>query len=266
MASVTQIGKADRYTDVDGSSDILHDRPPLVLRAEIGAAPRTAAITVIVNHLRSLNDIADPAAGPRVRLKRRVQAEALASLIQSLQASERVIAVGDFNAFDFSDGYVDVVGTILGTPAPASEVVLPTIDLVDPNLTALSAMVPAVQRYSYVFDGSAQVLDHVLVTSNTLPLVAGLEWARTNADFPETFRQDGTRPERLSDHDPAVAYFRLPCSIDVSASVSVTRGGFVFDRSTRRFVQQITVQNVGAAAGWLAKWLLRSTGSVPGPR
>ena len=137
------------------------------------------------------------------------------------------------------------------TPAPASEVVLSTIDLVDPNLTALgSAMVPAEQRYSYVFDGNAQVLDHVLVTSNTLPLVAGLEWARTNADFPETFRQDGTRPERLSDHDPAVAYFRLPpppCSVDVSSSVSVTRGGFVFERLTRRFVQQITVQNVGAA-------------------
>ena len=77
---------------------------------------RRVAITVIVNHLRSLNDIDDPAAGPRVRAKRRAQAEALASLIQSLQASERVIAVGDFNAFEFSDGYVDVIGTILGDP------------------------------------------------------------------------------------------------------------------------------------------------------
>ena len=248
VVSVTQIGKADRFVDVDGSSDILHDRPPLVLRADVGAAPQSVAITVIVNHLRSLNDIDDPAAGPRVRLKRRVQAEALASLIQSIQISERVIAVGDFNAFEFSDGFVDVIGTILGDPAPASEVVLSTVDLVDPNLTSLGTMVPAEQRYSYVFDGNAQVLDHVLVTSNTLPLVAGLEWARTNADFPETFRQDGTRPERLSDHDPAVAYFRLPpppCSVDVSTLVSVTRGGFVFDRSTRRFVQQLTVQNVG---------------------
>ncbi len=145
-----------------------------------------------------------------------------------------------------------MIGTILGDPAPASEVVLSTVDLVDPNLTSLGTMVPAEQRYSYVFDGNAQVLDHVLVTSNTLPLVAGLEWARTNADFPETFRQDGTRPERLSDHDPAVAYFRLPpppCSVDVSTLVSVTRGGFVFDRSTRRFVQQLTVQNVGDRAG-----------------
>ena len=35
------------------------------------------------------------------------------------------VAAGDFNAFEFSDGLVDVMGTVRGTPAPAEEVVDP---------------------------------------------------------------------------------------------------------------------------------------------
>ncbi len=44
-------------------------------------------------------------------------------------------SVGDYNAYQFSDGYVDSLGTIQGTPVPANEVVLPSTDLVDPDLT-----------------------------------------------------------------------------------------------------------------------------------
>ena len=46
-------------------------------------------------------------------------------MIQSLQAADpaaRIVAIGDFNAFDVSDGYVDSIGTIGGAPAPATEV------------------------------------------------------------------------------------------------------------------------------------------------
>jgi len=46
---------------------------------------------------------------PRVRAKRAAQAEFLANLLQSHQAAgENVISVCDCNAFEFSDGYVDV--------------------------------------------------------------------------------------------------------------------------------------------------------------
>jgi hypothetical protein len=30
-----------------------------------------------------------------------------------------------------------------------------------------------------------------------------------DADFPEVYRNDPNRPERVSDHDPFVAYFSL---------------------------------------------------------
>src|ERR1700753_2755306 len=34
--------------------------------------------------------------------------------------------------------------------------------------------------------------------------------ARNDADFPEVFRNDPNRPERISDHDMPVSYFFLP--------------------------------------------------------
>src|SRR5258708_2900060 len=36
---------------------------------------------------------------------------------------DNIVSVGDYNSFEFNDGYVDVVGTVLGTPAPADQVV-----------------------------------------------------------------------------------------------------------------------------------------------
>ena len=58
-----------------------------------------------------------------------------------------------------------------------------------------------------MFDGNAQLLDHVIVTPSTLPLFRAIQWGRVNADFPESLRGIATRPERLSDHDPVVAFF-----------------------------------------------------------
>jgi uncharacterized protein len=213
---VQQYGKDATFTNPDtNAQDLLNDRPPLLLRATVhGGLYADSDVTVIANHLRSLNGVDDAATGARVRAKRLAQAEFLARLIQDRQnanAAEHIVAVGDFNAFEVNDGYVDVMNTIRGDAPPADQVVLATAagDLVEPNLTDLMTLAPADQRYSYSFDGSAQELDHVLVTQSTLAIVHGVEWGRTNADFPETFRSDGTRPERVSDHDPVVAYFRL---------------------------------------------------------
>jgi predicted extracellular nuclease len=60
-----------------------------------------------------------------------------------------------------------------------------------------------------VFDGTAQALDHMLVSATLLPLVSDFVYVRGNADSPEVWRSDGTRPERVSDHDAALVYLRL---------------------------------------------------------
>jgi predicted extracellular nuclease len=215
VVDVTQFGKATTYVEPGGESALLNDRPPLVLRAIVNSeAHPPYPVTVIVNHLRSLSGVDDPADGDRVRTKRRAQAEYLANLIQARQAAdptERIVSVGDYNAFQFNDGYVDVIGTIKGSPTPATEVVLASGDLVDPNLLDLVDFAPASQRYSYSFDGNAQELDHVLVTTgpqNSLRPI-DLQYGRMDTDFPEIYRSDPNRPERLSDHDPLVAYFSL---------------------------------------------------------
>src|SRR4030095_16841653 len=167
VVDVTQFGKATTYVEPGGASALLNDRPPLVLRAIVNSASQPPSpVTVIVNHLRSLSGVDDPADGDRVRAKRRAQAEYLANLIQARQAggpTERIVSVGDYNAFQFNDGYVDVIGTIKGSPTPANEVVLASGALVDPNLVDLVDVVPAGERYSFSFDGNAQELDHVLV-------------------------------------------------------------------------------------------------------
>ncbi len=210
VIEVTQSGKDATYINPNNNqAELLNDRPPLVLRATINASGHPPfALTVIVNHLRSLNGIDDATDGNRVRVKRRAQAEYLANLIQTRQTAspaERIVVIGDFNAYQFSDGYVDVIGTIKGTPTTATNVVLASSDLVNPDLTDLVETIPAAQRYSYNFNGSAQVLDHVLVTANLLTRVRRFEYARNDADFPETYRSDPNRPERISDHDMPVA-------------------------------------------------------------
>ena len=215
VVSVTQEGKDTTFIDpTDGSEDVLNDRPPLVLKAKV--VPTAAAefpVLVIVNHLRSLNDVAqDPGAGPRVREKRRKQAEFLANLIQTLQtanSNERIFSVGDYNAFQFSDGLVDLIGTIKGAPTPAEQVVLASDDLVNPDLVDLVDGATANQRYSYVFDGNAQVLDHVLMSGNLTGRLRRFTHARLDADFPGSLRNDPNRPERLSDHDAPVAFLTL---------------------------------------------------------
>ena len=189
---------------------LLNDRPPLVLKALVhGPIDTPFPVTVIVNHLRSLSGI-DGADGERIRAKRRAQAEFLATLIQAHQSTERVISIGDYNAFAFNDGLVDVIGTVKGQPTPPDQVALASPDLVDPDLTNLGDALGAAQQYSFVFDGNAQALDHILVNRLALPRVTRMAYARSNADFPESLRGDATRPERLSDHDAAIVYFALP--------------------------------------------------------
>jgi predicted extracellular nuclease len=208
-----QEGKPLTFTNPLGQEELLNDRPPLLLGVRV-TNQRNAQlrVTILINHLRSMIDIESATTGPRVRAKRAAQAEFVAGLVNrrlSDDPHERFLLVGDFNAFEFNDGYVDVIGTIRGTPAAREQVILETDDLVDPDLTNLIDALPPQERYSYVFDGTAQALDHMLASEALLPQVSGFSYIRGNADSPEVWRSDARRPERLSDHDAALVYLRL---------------------------------------------------------
>ena len=249
VIDVTQYGKDTTYIDPNTNTPaLLNDRPPLVLRANVTQTGSQVAlpVTVIVNHLRSLSNVDDPVDGPRVRAKREAQAEYLANLIQGFQNATPavyLVSIGDYNAFQFNDGYADVMGVIKGTPAPANQVVAPPATITNPALTDLLDTTSADQRYSYSFNGNAQELDHVLVNPNMLSRETRYAVARNDADFPEIYRNDPNRPERISDHDMPVAYFSLPLASDVSGQVSVTSSGLVFSRLTRTYNGTVTITN-----------------------
>jgi len=224
----TQFGKTDTFIDpTDGSEDVLNDRPPVILRAAIQSPSGNAfPLTVVVNHLRSLSGVETDA---RVRAKRKAQAEFLASLIQQRQVQnpgERIISVGDFNAFEFNDGFVDVIGTIRGTPAPADMVVVSSPDLVNPDLINLVEQIPQNQRYSFSFDGNGQVLDHHLITQNLSGIFDKLAFARNNTDFAGVLQNDPQRPERVSDHDAPVSYFNFPADTTTTLTSSLNPSSF----------------------------------------
>jgi endonuclease/exonuclease/phosphatase family metal-dependent hydrolase len=215
VVSVTQEGKTAQFTNpVNGQMETLNDRPPLVLEALVQhPGTNVEPITIINNHLRSLIDVElTNDDGRRVRAKRRAQAEFLANLVQARQTvnpAERILVVGDFNAFDVNDGYVDGIATIAGTPAAPELVTLASSDLVNPDLVLIADTTPASQRYSFVFDGNAQTIDHALATQNLASRISGAAHAHLNADFPESLRSDATRMERLTDHDPKIVYITL---------------------------------------------------------
>ena len=204
----------------------LFDRPSLLMQVRIdgGALVLPQHLTVIANELRSLADVGrDDLVGQAARAQRQAQAELVAEEIRNRQLnnpSEAIIALGDFNAFEFNDGYVDVVGTIAGTPAPGDQVVLVSPDRVPYDLENLIGTLPADQRYSSVVNGTAQALDHMLISPQLGTQVTGFGFARVNADFPVASQTETTSPERLSDRDPAVVYLTFPP--DVSAPVFVS--------------------------------------------
>ncbi|GAB2503334.1 lamin tail domain-containing protein [Lysobacter humi (ex Lee et al. 2017)] len=250
VRSVQQIGKDTTWTSPGGDVELLNDRPPLLLDAVVHYADgRAFPLNVVIVHQRSLNGSDETGAGgERVRAKRQRQAEFLAAFLDARQKSApdvRLVVLGDFNAFEFNDGLAHTMGTITGEPAAneATAVAGDGADLVEPNLVNLGSLEPQAERYSFVFGGNAQTLDHVLVNENMVVATrhASLDHARINADFPETNRSLGDSPSRLADHDPVVAYFvpRRIADLAVDAQATEARTG-----GTLRF--DVALRNLGA--------------------
>lgn len=215
VVSAKQFGKSERFKNpITGNDDILNDRPPIVLELTI-RDPRSDqpfAFTIVNNHLKSLRGVDDPKDGQAVRTKKKLQAEFLAKWVnerQKTSPTERILLVGDFNAFQFNDGLVDQIGTIIGKPAPRDAALESSPDLVETDLIDLVNLIKVDQQYSYTFDGNAQVLDHFIANVPMRRHLAGFGYLRVNSDYPQILRAVGDRPERFSDHDVAVGYFTL---------------------------------------------------------
>ncbi len=208
-----QLAKNEELKMEGRSGDKLFDRPPFMIRVQAidPSSQEPLTLTAIVNHFKSYGGIDDPKDGLRVQTKRAQEADWLANFVAErakADPNERMFVCGDFNAFVVNDGYNDLIGTLIGTPdqnvaVPGKTFATGLIDL------ALLKSLPAADRYSYVFDGSAQVLDHVLINRKLGERLLKFGYARVDADYPVIWASDDTRPERLSDHDAPIAFFSL---------------------------------------------------------
>jgi endonuclease/exonuclease/phosphatase family metal-dependent hydrolase len=124
----------------------------------------------------------------------------------------------------------DFVGSILAVDANANVVVLGDINDFEfsetmEHLTAggvlhpLMSTLPQNERYSYVFEGNSQSLDHIVVSNSLFSSPFEYDPVHVNAEF----------FDQLSDHDPQVARFFVNTAptADAGGPYSVAEGGSV---------------------------------------
>ena len=114
---------------------------------------------------------------------REAAAKAVNEVVDAIVAADpdaKVVVLGDLNTFEFTDEVAeDLAGTGL-----------------DKVLTHLAEFADPEDVWSYIFDGNAQALDHILATSNLLGGVE-VDYVHVNAD----------QALQASDHDPVLALF-----------------------------------------------------------
>jgi hypothetical protein len=115
-------------------------------------------------------------------VQRNQQAQIVNTFVDSLlalDADARVVVVGDLNDFEFSSALTTVKGGVLH---------------------ALVESLPANERYTYVFEGNSQTLDHILLSNalfNNFPFAFDI--VHFNAEF----------VNNASDHDPPIVRLTL---------------------------------------------------------
>jgi predicted extracellular nuclease len=145
---------------------------------------------LIVNHFNSKGGdqgLFGPQQPPVLssEVQRNQQATLLAAFVGDILAADpmaNVAVVGDLNDFQFSP---------------------PVQKLKDAGLTAMIETLPPNERYSYVFEGNSQVLDHIMVSGNLLnhaAAAAGYDVVHVNSEF----------IDQASDHDPQLVQLTMP--------------------------------------------------------
>ncbi len=204
--TVTQLGAAE-LNPFDNS--LLHDRPPLRLEADVTISSGTLPLNLLVVHLRSRSSIDDAVEGDRVRNKRLSQANSVAAMVDDILTEDpdkSLYVIGDFNAFEFTDGYVDVVGQITGEAVQADNLLWSAPLFAASPLAQAVQTLPAEQQYSFVFGGSAQVLDNAIMNDEGLMNLVDMQYVRGQADASVQFEADAMTSLRSTDHDGFVLY------------------------------------------------------------
>ena len=228
---ITQLDATETWLDPDdGQLDTLHDRPSLKLEGSF-AGQNFATIVV---HPKSRSCVDAPTGASctqanvdRNRLKRFTQARSIALRVQAEQVAQPnrpLLVIGDFNDYQFSDGFVNITGLIAGTYDDAANVIdLGTPNIVTPALWNAVTSLPANEQYSFLFTQQfgailgytpppsgfdtgrdvpiMQVLDHALLNEPARALFTGFEFGRGDLDAADEDAENSTTAVGVSDHD-----------------------------------------------------------------
>ncbi len=159
-------------------------RPPLLIKIQVGGEDQT--VYLLNNHFTSMGG-GEKATEPR----RTAQAAWNQEIAQQLLAEHPdawLVVMGDLNSYYGS---------------------LPLLTLQDGGLTNLFDNLEPDERYTYIYEGNSQVLDHILATSSLLDLLTSLDVLHSNADYPLPLSTE-TDLFHKSDHDPVIATFVIP--------------------------------------------------------
>lgn len=154
-------------------------RPPLLIEIEIASE----SVYVLNNHFTSMSG-GEAATEPR----RNAQAAWNVTVMDKVLADNPhayLVVMGDLNSFYDS---------------------LPIDTLREAGLMHVMEALPEDQRYTYIYQGASQVLDHILVTPELMDSLERVDVLHVNADFAPSVPGDSS-PLRQSDHDPVVAVF-----------------------------------------------------------
>jgi predicted extracellular nuclease len=177
--------------------------------------------------------------------------------VLAVDPSANIVIAGDLNDFAFS--------TPLATLTAGGV------------LNQLSDTLPAAERYSYVFDGNSQQLDHILVSDHLSGALSSFDFVHVNSEF----------HDQVSDHDPAYALFGVSSpgiqsvTVDPTARISVKRnvqtsGTITCTPSGERFVINVRLSQGstgaigtgsarGLCTGGTVAWTVAAR-TQPGPR
>ncbi len=159
----------------------LFSRRPVVVTGTVSYNGLEVPIVVIGNHFKSKHG------GSAADQRRLEQGQFVNELVASISATTpRVVVMGDLN--DFED-------------SPPLEALY-----ADGVLTSTWYTLAADERYSYIYHGVSQVLDHILLSSQARAMLQDFSPLHFNADFPYyPYTNNGSVVWRASDHDPVVA-------------------------------------------------------------
>jgi len=163
----------------------LTSRPPLVIEVEVHTDSGPVTVFVANNHFTSMSAGVE-ATEPRRNAQAAWNVTVLAG-VQKENPAAMMAIIGDLNSFYDS---------------------LPIDTLRAAGLQHVFEIIPEVERYSYIYQGASQTLDHILVTSTLFGYLVRTEVLRVNADYAPPVSGDES-PMHKSDHDPVVATFSL---------------------------------------------------------